>query len=102
MNTDKMILVIDKSVNCDECDICYPRVAEDGERMEFCPMTGWMKIETAKEGIQPNCPLKKLPQTRPCNYYDFEHYTSGYDKGWNDCVDYLSEEGRWKNKNEQA
>lgn len=98
---NKSILIIDKPVNCDECDICCLRVTENGEQMEFCPMTGWMEIKTAQEGIQSNCPLKAMPVKEPCNYYNFETYVNGYGKGWNDCIDYLNDKGRWEKKQEK-
>ena len=93
---DKSILAIDKPANCDECDICYYK-----DKELFCPFVGFLVDKDYTEIIHDDCPLKSMPVKQPCNYYDFENYTNGYSKGWNDCVDYLNEEGRWEKKQEK-
>lgn len=85
----KSVLVIDTPENCDTCDLSrlYSLSGKIAKK-PFCFALNEF-VEDASIILE-DCPLKKLPQIRPCNYYDFEHYTSGYDKGWNDCIEAIS------------
>lgn len=50
-------------------------------------------IETDVESIKiKNGILRKFPPKMPMNYYDFETYTTGYAKGFNDFHDRLTGE----------
>ena len=88
------MLVVDTPECCDECDISL----YDKDKQEiYCPFAGFMNFELGKMGIHEDCPLKNMPVKEPCNEYDFEHFVTGRSIGWNDCVDYLNNEGRWCN-----
>lgn len=85
----KSVLVIDTPKNCIDCPCSYfTEGTTEYAQSDYCIVTN-SEIEDL-DGILEDCPLKKLPQIRPCNYYDFEHYNSGYDKGWNDCIEAIS------------
>ena len=94
----KSVLVIDTPDNCDTCDLSR-LYSLSGKLVKdpFCFALN--KYVEDGQIILEDCPLKKLPQIRPCNYYDFEHYTSGYDKGWNDCIEHIMPKKKEEKKN---
>ena len=90
----KSVLVIDTPERCEDCPCAY---FTEGATSDYCRVTD-SDIEDGMLILE-DCPLKKLPQIRPCNYYDFEHYTSGYDKGWNDCIEHILPKEKEEKKN---
>ena len=88
---NKSVLVIEKPERCEDCPCAY---FTEGAQSDYCKVTD-SEISNSNEVLK-DCPLKDLPMSRPCNYCDFEHYTSGYDKGWNDFRDTICGEGTVK------
>jgi hypothetical protein len=99
----KSVLVIDTPENCNDCPLCI-HTAEEKRYIGYCntsdedyyckALDRFMEYDKVDGGVDilvkpEDCSLKNLPQMRPCNYYDFEHYNSGYDKGWNDCIEHI-------------
>lgn len=85
-------------LSCDECKYRVSNVTTDSDGdldyIRTCKKTG---LDIPKDTvILKECPIKPLPQKRPCNYYNFEGYNNGYDKGWNDCIDHLTGDGTVK------
>ena len=74
---NKSVYVLDTPRNCKEC-----------------PITKCSAFNVADERPQ-DCPLRKLPDKEPCNYYTSEGYVPGYAKGWNDYHDKIT--GEWNN-----
>lgn len=77
---NKAVYIINKPQSCTDCFLC---------KDYKCQHLDTMILEEV-DGVRPflpECPLKALPEKNPCNYYDFEKYQSGYDKGWNDFYD---------------
>ena len=88
----KAILVIDMPKSCAECPIFQE--GTDG----YCPV-GYL-VPSNKYEIAKGCPLKPTPLKRETHIYwksvgigDIPtHEITDYDKGWNDCVDFMESE----------
>jgi len=83
---NKSVLVVEKPESCDVCDLCINQV---------CGILRKPIITDKIYQIDDDCPLKDLPQKQMCNERDFENYTNGYGKGWNDCLRHIT--GEWNN-----
>lgn len=97
----KAILVIDMPNNCYDCQYCR----FDARKYNFrgCVLTDTDvqdgTIDICKE-VHSCCPLKPMPLKRETHVYWKSvgigsiptHEISDYDKGWNDCVDFLEGE----------
>lgn len=91
----KAILVIDIPKNCEECKLTYIHTRKD---TRYCCLTD---REVEYRNDIDNCPLKPMPMKRR-SAVDWLHHESmtavktynpsEYDKGWNDCVDFLEGE----------
>ena len=71
----KSVMVMDTPANCKEC------------RISKCE--AWVDDDARPDG----CILRPLPDKVPCNYYEFEGFTAGHDRGWNDYADHIT--GDW-------
>lgn len=94
----KAILVIDMPNNCYDCQYCR----FDARKYNFrgCVLTDTDvqdgTIDIRKE-VHSCCPLKPMPMKRETMVHwksigggDIPtHEISDYDKGWNDCIDFL-------------
>ena len=89
----KSIVTIDTPENCVDCDMTT--LSGCGIEHPYCAVLN--RFLDNPDIVQEDCPLKELPKSRLCNYYDFEHYTSGYDKGWNDCIEQITGENKRAN-----
>lgn len=67
----KSVLIIDTPDNCKECRISKCALWVDGDERPQ------------------DCPLRPLPPKEPCNYYDFETFTSGVAHGHNRLLDQI-------------
>ena len=80
----KAILVIDMPESCDKCpllggfysDLCCKGMGNRGINYPY-----------PKDFRQDWCPLKPFPREDKGNY--LLEYSNGYQKGWNDCINYL-------------
>ena len=82
----KAILIMDMPKYCSECQLC---VALCGKEIAVCTgTTGTEKKDGSNEGRPTWCPLREVPQKKPCG-----DYTSliriGERKGYNACIDEL-------------
>lgn len=62
---NKSVLIIDTPSNCKECPVSK------------------CKEWTDEEARPKECKLHRLPPAEPCNYYNFETYSSGFAHGFN-------------------
>lgn len=85
------IAIFDIPKDCNNCPCSY-FVGEDVTG--HCQLS--KEIIPHADKILDSCPLLKLPESRPCNYFQFENYNNGYDKGWNDFRDTIMLEGTVK------
>lgn len=79
----KVIAVMDKPKNCEECDlyVCYRQYAGDKGDC-FCGMT---KQDTPSNGRPSWCPLKPMPKKKDTKYNPARNpYTT---EGYNACID---------------
>lgn len=78
----RSVLVMDTPETCRECKLSDVNLKD---LTVVCRATGQMAEDSLKgcEDLKAGCPLRRLPQKRYCNYYEFETYTNGVDKGWN-------------------
>lgn len=83
----KSLLAIDTPKNCDECDLCCS--FDSGNHWVCVPASSVVKNTQVIDEV---CPLHELPKKHICNEYDFEHYSNGYGKGFNDAIDMITGE----------
>ena len=90
-------------LNCGLCPFAEDKVSEllpgdKGKLRTYCNKLSKDVLpgDIGSDGRLKDCPIKELPKKRSCNYYNFEGYNNGYDKGWNDCIDHLTGEGTVK------
>ena len=96
----KAILVIDLPKNCCECELSVT-----DSICEYCAITETLIQNTYNESANElkrnnDCPLIPMPLKRETRVYWQSvgiggiptHEISEYDKGWNDCVDFLENE----------
>jgi len=90
----KAILVIDMPSDCWKCPMHIDGLDDENEEIMVCNAE---KIES-HYGEKPSwCPLKPMPMKRETHVYWNSvgignvptHEISDYDKGWNDCVDFM-------------
>lgn len=79
----KVIAVIDKPKNCEQCP-CF----SIGHFYDVCRLAKQTKSFKEK-GIPDWCPLREVPQKKEvCGKYPQEDgITPSYKIGWNDCID---------------
>lgn len=93
----KAILVIDMPVVCGECDYCL--ISNDGS--VYCSLTQCFCSKDLVKDKEKElwCPLKPMPSKRKSmvEWVDANvktHDITEYDKGWNDCIEFLEGEDK--------
>lgn len=85
----KTILVLDEIPRyCSECMFCRKTITDDIWRFEkrTCLFTDHtIHHDTKRENR--DCPLKELPEKQVRDYPEYDKYTTGYDDGWDACLD---------------
>ena len=92
----KAVLIMDMPMNCCECPLHYKdEQIYMGNQMYkqtySCRLTpieiGGAYLEDIFEGKADWCPLKKLPEKQVRDYPEYDKYITGYDDGWDACID---------------
>lgn len=88
----KAILVIDMPETCSKCEL-------HGKDMEgiYCEVCSEKDYIKEYKGIPSWCPLKPMPMKKASlekwfaegGTYLYTYNPNDYDKGWNDCVEFL-------------
>ena len=81
----KVVYVMEKPKSCEECDLCHDTRCEPLDMLIMDREED--DVTYIIEPYLKECPLRPLPEKVPCNYYDFEHFDTGHDRGWNDFYD---------------
>lgn len=85
----KGFFLVDIPENCLDC--CY---SESDNKNLYCKLNKKDNEDYVLRGTKPSwCPIRKLPERREPTKLPFSpglpwEYTD-YEKGWNDCLDYL-------------
>lgn len=77
----KAILVLDEMPRyCEACPFCYDKYHE-GSWCDLLnePVPQWERFEY--------CPIKELPEKQVRDYPEYDRYITGYDDGWDACLD---------------
>ena len=82
----KAILIINTPNKCNECPICASWQASASSIREYwCPAAGNKDVDPKGK---PNwCPLSALPEKQVRDYPEYDKYITGYDDGWDACID---------------
>lgn len=70
--------------NCYECDF----LDDDGD-YPMCKITTEVcgyRFKTYESKMS-RCPLKEIPEKQVRDYPEYDRYITGYDDGWDDCLD---------------
>lgn len=75
----KGIIVVDIPEQCDVCIAYYQGLGHDicgitEEKVDWDEKPDW-------------CPLKALPKKQVRDYPEYDKYITGYDDGWDACID---------------
>lgn len=73
----KSVLILDTPDKCEDCYLCHNDVCKVLDLV--------VKREKHKD-----CPLRELPSKEQCNYYNFENFNTGRQRGWNDFYDMIT------------
>lgn len=46
----------------------------------------WLRFKTYESKMS-RCPLKEIPEKQVRDYPEYDRYITGYDDGWDDCLD---------------
>ena len=107
---EKAILITDMPKMCDECKLHLKVVDDSGEFLSACLVMS--KAYNNGSRVQEWCPLRPMPLKRETQVVWQgiggmkvpTHEPSEYDKGWNDCVEFIegekkglsTDEGWWR------
>lgn len=94
----KGLIIVDIPRSCIECPLCYESemiplgrfMLEEEHRCKLCPVN--IENENLNTfllwGGKPSwCPLKEIPEKKTRDYPEYDSYITGYDDGWDDCLD---------------
>lgn len=76
---------------CSDCIFCYER-HQDGSWCELLNervFNQWGKLDM--------CPLKELPEKQVRDYPEYDRYVTGWDDGWDACLDEILGEEDYAN-----
>lgn len=80
----KGIIVIDIPESCVECP-CFESNQSDYDGFgNWCGITG---EEMYGYKDKRDCPIKELPEKQVRDYPEYDRYITGYDDGWDACID---------------
>lgn len=76
----KGILVLEwMPTYCSECTFCYEKYNEGS----WCDL---LNEQVYQWGKPDHCPLRELPGKQVRDYPEYDRYITGYDDGWDDCI----------------
>lgn len=79
----KGVLVLEwMPMNCIECPFCYEKYHEGN----WCDL---INEYACRDKRLEDCPLRELPEKQIRDYPEYDRYITGYDDGWDACIDYI-------------
>ena len=80
----KAILVLDEMPkDCKCCPIHFLDIYNNDSQRWWCGGT----LKTLEITVRPNwCPLREVPERQVRDYPGYDRYITGYDDGWDDCL----------------
>ena len=95
----KCFILLDKPTTCAECPFCYKAemtalgnfMYEQEYRCKRCPKEYQDRnINAFLLCCRPHwCPLKNVPEKQVRDYPEYDRYITGYDDGWDDCLEQI-------------
>ena len=83
----KAILVINMPCSCADCDIRFTDEYTDWRPVNI-EENQTDVFDCANNFTKPDwCPLKALPEKQVRDYPEYDKYITGYDDGWDACID---------------
>lgn len=79
---NKAILILDEMPQyCAECIFCFDKHHHEGS---FCDLLNEPVFPFVR---YKSCPLKELPEKQVRDYPEYDRYITGWDDGWDACLD---------------